>query len=75
MPARIPVKSEIRLDQFLKWARVAESGGQAKNLIVAGRVEVNGEVETRRGRIIREGDRVRVNGREYAAASFSGGEH
>lgn len=48
----------IRLDQFLKLANLVGSGGEAKILIVDGQVEVNGEVETRRGRKLREGDQV-----------------
>lgn len=33
-PTRIPVTGdEIRLDQFLKWAGVAATGGQAKALV------------------------------------------
>jgi ribosome-associated protein len=36
------------------------SGGQAKVLIQAGEITVNGEVETRRGRRLRSGDVVEV---------------
>lgn len=54
----------IKLDQFLKLADVAGTGGQAKLLIQSGRVKVNGEVETRRGRKLRAGDRVEVDGEE-----------
>jgi len=59
----VPIEGEyIRLDAFLKWARVVGTGGQAKNLILSGRVRVNGEVETRRGRKLRVGDIVCVEG-------------
>ncbi|MBW7885848.1 MAG: RNA-binding S4 domain-containing protein [Caldilineaceae bacterium] len=54
----------IKLDQFLKLADVAGTGGQAKLLILSGRVKVNGVVETRRGRKLRAGDRVEVDGEE-----------
>jgi ribosome-associated protein len=54
----------IKLDQFLKLAQVAMTGGQAKAIILAGLVQVNGEVETRRGRKLRAGDRVLVEGEE-----------
>ena len=54
----------IKLDQFLKLAGVVATGGQAKALIQNGEVKVNGEVETRRGRKLREGDRVEVDGEE-----------
>lgn len=54
----------LKLDQFLKWAGVTATGGQAKMLVQSGQVRVNGEVETRRGRELRAGDRVEVGGRE-----------
>ncbi len=55
----------IKLDQFLKYQGVAATGGQAKLMIQDGEVEVNGEVETRRGRKLVEGDRVTVAGRVW----------
>ncbi len=48
----------IKLDQFLKMKGIVESGGQAKVLIQAGEVKVNGQIETRRGRKLIKGDRV-----------------
>lgn len=51
----------LKLDQFLKWAGAVESGGQAKMVIQAGLVMVNGEVENRRGRKLRKGDSVAFN--------------
>ena len=54
----------IKLDQFLKLADVASTGGQAKVLILDGAVKVNGVVETRRGRKLYDGDRVEVDGDE-----------
>ena len=50
----------IRLGQYLKFANLAETGGQARELIASGMVSVNGEVETRRGRQLYPGDEVRV---------------
>lgn len=55
----------IKLDQFLKWIGLAESGVAAKELILAERVMVNGEVETRRGKKLYKGDVVKVAGQEY----------
>lgn len=52
----------MNLDQFLKWSGVTPTGGQAKLLIQAGEVRVNGEVETRRGRGLKPGDRVEAAG-------------
>lgn len=54
----------IKLDQFLKLAQVVQTGGQAKQLIQAGHVFVNGVVETRRGRKLQVGDTVEVDGEE-----------
>jgi ribosome-associated protein len=48
----------IRLGQVLKLAGLAGSGGEARALIEAGEVRVNGEVATRRGRQLRRGDVV-----------------
>ena len=50
----------IKLDQFLKLAQVVRTGGEAKQLILRGFVEVNGEPETRRGRKLYHGDVVVV---------------
>ncbi len=48
----------IRLDQFLKAHAVVGTGGQAKLLIQEGLVLVNGEVETRRRKQLKNGDVV-----------------
>jgi ribosome-associated protein len=50
----------IRLGQLLKAAGIAESGGEAKALLAAGGVTVNGEPESRRGRQLVPGDVVAV---------------
>lgn len=55
----------IKLDQFLKLTGVAATGGQAKLMIQGGEVEVNGELETRRGRQLAQGDRVTVEGQTF----------
>jgi ribosome-associated protein len=55
----------IELDQFLKLAQVVSSGGEAKRLIQSGAVTVNGAVETRRGKKLRAGDSVEVQGETY----------
>jgi ribosome-associated protein len=57
----ISIDSEyIKLDQFLKLADIASTGGHAKFLILEGLVKVNGEVETRRGKKLRPQDIVEV---------------
>ncbi len=57
----------IRLGQLLKLADVADSGGEAKQLLADGEVTVNGELETRRGRQIRPGDLVVAAGETLRA--------
>ena len=54
--------AHIKLDQFLKWQGIAQTGGEAKIIIKQGMVEVNGEAEIRRGRKLVTGDRVTVAG-------------
>jgi ribosome-associated protein len=57
----VPVRDDgIRLGQLLKLADLVASGADAKALLLEGLVEVNGEVETRRGRRLSRGDVVRV---------------
>ena len=55
----------LKLDSFLKAVNAVGSGGEAKILIGDGQVRVNGEVELRRGRKLRPGDRVTVAGRTF----------
>jgi len=51
---------DIRLGQLLKFAGLADSGGEAKELLLEGLVRVNDEPEARRGRTLRDGDVVAV---------------
>ncbi|MGN7860258.1 RNA-binding S4 domain-containing protein [Microbacterium sp. 22303] len=53
----------IRLGQFLKFAGLIDSGGDAKGAILDGYVRVNGEVERRRGRQLVAGDLVTLDER------------
>lgn len=53
----------IRLGQFLKFSGLLDSGGDAKEVIIDGYVEVNGETERRRGRQLHDGDLVEFEGR------------
>lgn len=61
----MPSLDYIKLDQFLKQKQLAASGGQAKIMVQSGEVQVNGEVEPRRGRKLVNGDRVEVAGQEF----------
>jgi ribosome-associated protein len=56
----LQVPTGTTLGQALKVASLVGSGGEAKVVIQAGEVLVNGEVETRRGRKLEEGDVVEV---------------
>ena len=54
----------IKLDALLKFAGLCETGGEAKELIQGGQVKVNGEVCTMRGKKLRPGDVVALEGVE-----------
>lgn len=51
----------IKLDSLLKFAGLCDTGGFAKELVQQGKVKVNGEVCTMRGKKIRPGDTVEVD--------------
>lgn len=52
----------IRLDALLKFAGLVETGGEAKLAIQNGEVTVNGEPCAMRGKKLRPGDRVELDG-------------
>lgn len=52
----------IKLDQFLKFVGVVQTGGQAKALISEGNIIVNNEVILQRGKKIRKNDIVEIKG-------------
>ena len=52
----------IKLQDLLKFAGAVETGGDAKLIIQEGRVSVNGETCTMRGRKLRAGDRAVIDG-------------
>ncbi|HEX6354151.1 RNA-binding S4 domain-containing protein [Actinophytocola sp.] len=59
----IPVAElPIRLGQFLKLAGLAEHGAHARELIETDQVQVNGQVEVRRGAQLHAGDVITVAG-------------
>lgn len=60
MVNKILINSEIRLDQFLKWCRVATTGGQSKYYILNNMVRVNKILENRRSRKLKNGDLVDI---------------
>ena len=60
----ITIKTEyIKLDALLKFAALVASGGEAKEVVGAGLVSVNGEVCTMRGKKLR-GKTVRIEADE-----------
>ena len=52
----------IALYKLLKLGNLVASGGEAKSVVSAGLVRVNGAVETRKGRKIYAGDRIDFEG-------------
>lgn len=52
----------IKLDALLKFANLVASGGEAKIRIAEGEVQVNGENCTQRGKKLRPGDTVTLDG-------------
>ena len=61
----IKIKDEfIKLGQAMKLAGLVEEGAEAKAVIQEGRVQVNGETDTRRGRKLVEGDIFSFDGKK-----------
>ena len=54
----------IELIRLLKFVGIAENGAHAQALVEQGRVERNGEIETRKRAKLRAGDRIRVGDTE-----------
>lgn len=56
---KVKIKTEfIKLDQLLKFSGIAETGSDAKDMILDEIVSVNGEICTMRGKKIWPGDEV-----------------
>lgn len=58
----------IKLDALLKFANLVSSGGEAKIRIAQGEVLVNGEICTMRGKKLRTGDTVTLDGQTVVIA-------
>jgi ribosome-associated protein len=57
----IAIKTEyIKLDQLLKFSGIAATGGEGKDMVLAGIVSVNGERCAMRGKKIYAGDRIKI---------------
>ena len=55
----------IKLGQFLKLADIVQDGLEAKFMVLEGKVEVNGEVELRRGRQLHRDDVITFERTHY----------
>ncbi len=55
----------IKLEQFLKLCGAADTGGIAKNIILEGKVTVDGEVCTMRGKKLKGGEKICFDGNSY----------
>ena len=68
-PLPLVISTEfIKLEAAMKFAALAETGGEAKERIQNGEVSVNGEVCTMRGKKIRPGDAVFFAGQKLTVA-------
>lgn len=59
----------IKLDQFLKFAGIAQTGGHAKEMVAQGDVLVNGVSCLQRGKKLFPGDQVKVDGIQFEIQS------
>nr|WP_298122036.1 RNA-binding S4 domain-containing protein [uncultured Pseudoxanthomonas sp.] len=59
-----PPHDYVELNQLLKLAGIADSGGQGKAIVASGEVTVDGEAELRKTAKIRAGQVVRIGDTE-----------
>lgn len=58
----IEIRDEfITLDNLLKFSGIAETGGEAKLMVIEGYVSLNGEICTQRKKKIYKGDKIQVD--------------
>ena len=70
MAEQVTIHTEwIRLDQFLKFAGLTQTGGQAKEMVAAGEVLLNGAACLQRGKKLFPGDVVTAGGKDWAVAA------
>lgn len=63
-------RDHVELNQLLKLAGIADSGGQGKAIVASGAVRVDGEVELRKTAKIRAGQVVRIDDVEIRVVAF-----
>jgi ribosome-associated protein len=66
-------KQPVELYKILKFEGLADSGGEAKALIDAGSVTVNGKIELRRRNKIQAGDIIGFRGVEFRIVVIEAG--
>ena len=55
----------MKLDQYLKFTGIVQTGGDAKMIIRSGEISVNGIAENRRGRKLIDGDQITFANETY----------
>jgi ribosome-associated protein len=70
VPIQIQTET-LRLSQLLKLANVVQDGSEAKFRIANEEVTVNGALEIRRGRKLRNGDLVEFAGETYEVLAIN----
>ena len=66
MSQKVKIETEfITLGQFLKDVGIISTGGQAKWYLQDNEVQLNGELENRRGKKLRKGDQLVIQGESY----------
>ncbi|HEX3246270.1 MAG TPA: RNA-binding S4 domain-containing protein [Chloroflexota bacterium] len=69
MELKLEGEEFITLQWLLKATGLCDTGGNAKHAIAGGEVKVDGEVELRRGRKIRDGQVVSFGGQEVTVVA------
>ena len=71
-PNNLTIHTEfIKLEAAMKLSGIMESGGQAKEVIQEGKVKVNGEVCTMRGKKLYPGDTFAFQGHRFLIAAHA----
>jgi S4 domain protein YaaA len=59
----------ITLGQFLKFEGLIATGGEAKNFIISNSILVSGTLTKERGKKLRDGDTIEIDGKTYEIKS------
>lgn len=55
----------ITLGQLIKVVNLVSSGGETKSFLLKEKIEINGELDSRRGRKLYRKDHIIIQGKEY----------